>query len=131
MYLHLVLCCMFYFMHFGLASFVDVCILALLHFLPCAFPLPSSQTHATQRSSLASSHHSPIVFPFFLLRCVLLSSFFIVFFSSSFLGQNSCFCFHLLFSGFGFPCSTFVSSILLFAVGILFDIFVFSYYSLV
>ena len=50
---------------------------------------------------------------------------------SSFLGQNSCFCFHLLFSGFGFPCSTFVSSILLFAVGILFDIFVFSYYSLV
>ena len=39
------------------------------------------------------------------------------------------FCFQLLFSGFGFSCSTFVSSILVFAVGILFDIFVFNYYS--
>ena len=115
--------------HFGLASFVDTCILALLHLLPCAFPLPSSQTHATQRSSLPSSHHSPTVFPFFLLCCVLLSSFLIVFVSSSFLSQNSRFCFQLLFSDFGFSCSAFVSSILDFPVGILFDIFVFSYYS--
>ena len=39
------------------------------------------------------------------------------------------FCFQLLFSCFGFSCSTFVSSILVFVVGILFDIFVFNYYS--
>ena len=41
------------------------------------------------------------------------------------------FCFQLLFSSFSFSCSAFVSSILVFAVGILFDIFVFNYYSLV
>ena len=57
---------------------------------------------------------------FFWLNCLKVSCaafFFIVFLGFS---KSWHFCFQVLFSDFGFSCSTFVSSILVFVVGILF-----------